>query len=348
MRKLSSQIAVGNTYIGGNSPITVQSMLSTPSYDIDACVNQAIELEAAGCNIIRTAIPDMDSIRLIPILKEKLDIPIVADIHFNHKLAIEAVAAGVDKIRINPGNIGNKEKIKSVANACNQKNIPIRIGVNSGSLEEKILEKYKGPSPEAMCESALYNASLLENFDFTNIIISMKSPDVLNTVKAYKEIRKRCTYPLHIGITEAGTEKIGIIKSAAGIGALLIEGIGDTIRFSLTANPLKEVEAGINLLKALGMRNNGVSFVSCPTCGRTRIDIIKIAKEAEQRLKDCKKNIKVAIMGCVVNGPGEARDADIGITGANGEGVIFKRGKVIRKVKEHDLVEELVKEVSKM
>lgn len=342
------QVKAGNVRIGGGAEISVQSMLNVPSTDIDGSVKQAVELEKAGCQIIRAAVPNMDAVRLIPALKEAVSVPIVADIHFDYKLALEACAAGVDKIRINPGNIGSDDRVKAVANACKVRNIPIRIGVNSGSLEKEILAKYGHPTPQALCDSALYHASLLEKFDFNDIVLSMKSSTVSTMVKAYELASQQCDYPLHLGVTEAGTERMGIIKSSAGIGSLLLQGIGDTIRVSLTANPVKEVYAAFDILKALDIRKSGVQFVSCPTCGRTRIDLVKIAGEVEDRLKDCKKNIKVAVMGCVVNGPGEAREADIGIAGGDGCGLVFKKGEIICKVPEDKLVDALVEEIEKL
>ncbi len=348
MRRQAKEIRVGNIKIGGNNRIAVQSMLSVPSYDIENSVRQARELKSAGCDILRVAIPDMDAVKLICAVKSAVDIPLVADIHFNYKLALESVAAGIDKIRINPGNIGDEFKIKAVASACKNKNIPIRIGVNSGSVEKHLLEKYGSATPEAMVESAIYNAKLLEKFDFNDIVISIKSSSVKDTVKAYRLIAQKCEYPLHLGVTEAGTETLGTIKSAVGIGSLLLDGIGDTIRVSLTDSPVKEVAAGINILKSLDMYGSGVKFVSCPTCGRTRIDLIKIAKEAEKALADCNKNLKIAIMGCAVNGPGEAKEADIGITGANGMGIIFKKGEIVKRVPQEKLIEELIKEVESM
>lgn len=343
--KGTKQVKVGNLFMGGNAPISIQSMINIPSYDVEATVEQAKVLEKAGCEIIRIAIPNMEAIKLIPALKENVKMPVVADIHFDYKLAIEAVSAGIDKIRINPGNIGDESKVKAVVNACKPKEIPIRIGVNSGSVEREILAKYGSPTPEALCESALYHASLLEKFDYTNIVLSMKSSNVQTMVKAYTLASQKCNYPLHLGVTEAGTEHMGIIKSSAGLGALLLNGIGDTIRVSLTADPVKEIYAAKDILKAIGLRNDGVQFVSCPTCGRTRIDLIGIANEVENRLRNCNKNIKVAVMGCVVNGPGEAREADIGIAGGDGVGLIFKKGEIIRKVPEDKLIEELIKEV---
>lgn len=345
---MTKQLKIGKTLLGGGEPITIQSMLNVPAENIEAGVKQAKELEAAGCEIIRAAVPTLADVKLIAVLKENISIPVVADIHFDYRIALECVAAGVDKIRINPGNIGSDDRVKAVADACNLNNIPIRIGVNSGSLEKSILEKYGSPTAEALCESALYHASLLEKFDFTDIVLSMKSSDVGTMVKAYELASQKCSYPLHLGVTEAGTERMGLIKSAAGIGSLLLHGIGDTIRISLTADPLKEIYAAQDLLKAIGIRKSGVTFVSCPTCGRTKIDLIALANEAEERLKDCKKNLKVAIMGCAVNGPGEAREADIGIAGGNGVGLIFKKGEIIRKVPESELVAELIKEIDKM
>ncbi len=347
-RRDTKKIAVGNTFIGGDSDITVQSMLNIPSTDTEGSVRQALELEKAGCDIIRIAVPDMQAVRLIPAIKKEVSVPIVADIHFDYRIALESAAAGVDKIRINPGNIGSDDRVKLVADECRRRGIPIRIGVNSGSLEKHILEKYGRPAPEALCESALYHASLLEKFDFDNIVLSMKSSDVAFMKRAYELAAEKCSYPLHLGVTEAGTERMGLIKSAAGIGSLLLEGIGDTIRVSLTDEPVKEVYAARDILKALGLSRAGIKFVSCPTCGRTRINLIELAKQAEERLRDCKKNLTVAIMGCVVNGPGEAREADIGIAGGDGSGLIFKKGEMIRKVPEDKLLDELIKEIELM
>ncbi len=348
MRRPSKKIKVGNIYIGGDSPISVQSMLNAPSHNTQENIHQALELEKFGCDIIRISVPTKESVSNIYELKKKIKVPIVADIHFNYKLALESISAGADKIRINPGNIGIEENIKKVAQKCMESNIPIRVGINSGSLEKKVLEKYGKVTPEAMCESALYNVKLLEKYNFDNIIISIKSSNPLNTVLAYRLISQKCNYPLHVGITESGTETLGSIKSFATIGSLLIDGIGDTIRVSLTAEPKKEIAAGINLLKSLNLYRSGIEFISCPTCGRTRIDIIKIANDIEKFLAEYKKNIKVAVMGCVVNGPGEAKDADIGIAGGNGIGIIFKKGEIIKKVKEEELVKQLIKEIEKM
>ena len=347
---MSSKLSVTalNTKIGGGAKVTVQSMLNRPASDIEGSVAQAKQLEAAGCEIIRAAVPDSDAVRLIAALKEAVSVPIVADIHFNYKLALESIAAGVDKIRINPGNIGDDSRVKAVADVCKAKKIPIRIGVNSGSLEKHILEKYGHPTAQALCDSALYHASLLEKFDFTDIVLSMKSSDVTTMIQAYRLAAQQCDYPLHLGVTEAGTKRMGIIKSAVGIGALLADGIGDTIRVSLTDDPVEEVYAAKDILKALGMGDGGVRFVSCPTCGRTKIDLISLAREAEERLRDCDKNITVAVMGCIVNGPGEAKEADIGIAGGDGMGLIFKKGEIICKVPESELIDRLLEEVDKL
>lgn len=337
-------VRVGNYVLDGKH-IYIQSMLNARSDNIEGSVNQAVELEKAGCEIIRAAIPNMEAVRLIPAIKEKVSIPLVADIHFDYRLALESAAAGVDKIRINPGNIGDMSKVKMVADVCRGKNIPIRIGVNSGSLEKELINKYGSPTPEALVESAMNHASMLEQFDFDNIVISIKSSDVNKMIQSYRLAAEKCNYPLHLGVTEAGTERMGLIKSAIGIGSLLCDGIGETIRVSLTDNPVKEIEAAKDILKCIGKRK-GVQFVSCPTCGRTRIDLVKAANEVENALKDIDKDIKVAVMGCVVNGPGEAREADIGIAGGDGCAVIFKKGEVLRKVKEEDIVSELLKEIS--
>ncbi|MBQ3416420.1 MAG: flavodoxin-dependent (E)-4-hydroxy-3-methylbut-2-enyl-diphosphate synthase [Ruminococcus sp.] len=342
------QVQAGNVKIGGGADISIQSMLNIPAEDIEGSVRQAVALEKAGCQIIRAAIPTVDDVRLIPALKETVSVPIVADIHFNYKIALEAVEAGVDKIRINPGNIGSDDRVKAVADACKAKNIPIRIGVNSGSLEKHILEKYGHPTAEALVESALYHASLLEKFDFHDIVLSIKSSNVKTMIEAYRLASEKCDYPLHLGVTEAGTARMGLIKSSVGIGSLLLDGIGDTIRVSLTADPVEEVYAAKDILKAIGKYDKGVRFVSCPTCGRTKIDLIGLANEAENRLRDCEKRITVAVMGCVVNGPGEAREADIGIAGGDKEGLIFKKGEILRKVPENQLLDELMKEIEKM
>ncbi|MEE1065854.1 MAG: flavodoxin-dependent (E)-4-hydroxy-3-methylbut-2-enyl-diphosphate synthase [Acutalibacteraceae bacterium] len=347
-RRKTKKVKVGSIYIGGDAPVSVQSMLNKPAHDFEASVKQAVELEKAGCQVIRGAIPDMDAVGLIPALKEAVKAPIVADIHFDYRLAIEAVAAGVDKVRINPGNIGSDDRVKAVVDACKSRNIPIRIGVNSGSVEKEILAKYGAPTPEAMAESAMYHASLLEKFDFDDIIISIKSSNVENMIKAYETVAERCDYPLHLGVTEAGTARMGLIKSSAGIGSLLMHGIGDTIRVSLTDDPVNEVYAGHDILKALGLKSDSVQIVSCPTCGRTKIDLIGVANEVENALRDCTKKIKVAVMGCVVNGPGEAREADIGIAGGDGCAMLFRKGVILRKIDEKDIVKELLAEIDKL
>lgn len=347
-RRKTKKVKVGNIYIGGDAPVSVQSMLNKPAHDFEASVAQAVELEKAGCQVIRGAIPDMDAVGLIPALKEAVKAPIVADIHFDYRLAIEAVAAGVDKVRINPGNIGSDDRVKAVVDACKAKNVPIRIGVNSGSVEKEILAKYGAPTPEAMAESAMYHASLLEKFDFDDIVISIKSSNVENMIKAYETVAERCSYPLHLGVTEAGTARMGLIKSIAGIGSLLMHGIGDTIRVSLTDDPVNEVYAGHDILKALGLKSDSVQIVSCPTCGRTKIDLISVANEVENALRNCTKQIKVAVMGCVVNGPGEAREADIGIAGGDGCAMLFKKGEILRKIDEKDIVKELLAEIEKL
>ena len=347
MKRISKQVMAGNVKIGGGAPVTVQSMLNVPSTDIEGSVRQAVALEKAGCQILRAAIPDMDAVRLIPAIKEKISIPLVADIHFDYKLALEAAAAGVDKIRINPGNIGGDDRVKAVATVCREKKIPIRIGVNSGSVEKSILAKYGAPTAEALCESALYHASLLEKFDFTDIVISLKSSSVDTNIKAYERIAERCDYPLHLGVTETGTLRMGIVKSAIGIGSLLQRGIGDTLRVSLTADPAEEIRTGRDILSALGLRG-GVKLVSCPTCGRTRIDLIGLANKVEKALEYVDKDITVAVMGCVVNGPGEAREADIGIAGGKGEAVLFIHGKPIKKLTGDNILDQFMDEIYKL
>nr|WP_279221759.1 flavodoxin-dependent (E)-4-hydroxy-3-methylbut-2-enyl-diphosphate synthase [Acutalibacter sp. 1XD8-33] len=347
-RRNSRQIIAGGVRIGGGAPVTVQSMLSTPSTDLPGSVAQAKALERAGCQILRIAIPDMAAVReLIPAVKEAVNIPVVADIHFDYKLALESAAAGIDKIRINPGNIGDDSRVKAVAQACRQRGIPIRVGVNDGSLEKHILAKYGHPTPEALCESALYHVSLLEKFDFSDIVISMKASSVYFTMRAYELVAERCGYPLHLGITHAGTARMGVVKSAIGIGGLLRQGIGDTLRVSLAADPVEEVRAGSDILRALGLRR-GVRLIACPTCGRTRIDLIPLANRVEEALSRCEKDITVAVMGCAVNGPGEAREADVGIAGGKGEGLIFRKGEILRKVPENRLLDELLAEIEKL
>lgn len=347
-RRKSKKIKIKNTFIGGDAPILVQSMLNVPAQDINGSVEQAKELAAAGCQIIRFAVPDENALSLIEPIKNAVDVPLVADIHFDYRLAIGAAERGIDKIRINPGNIGDDSRVKAVADICRQKGIPIRIGVNSGSLEKEILARHGAPTPAAMVESAMYHAHLLEKFDFDDIVISIKSSDVNTMISAYELAAEECDYPLHLGVTEAGTERMGIIKSAVGIGSLLTRGIGDTIRVSLSDAPVKEVFAAFDILKAIGLKKDCPYLISCPTCGRTKIDLIGLAKQVEEKLKDCKKPIKVAVMGCAVNGPGEAKEADIGVAGGDGSGLIFKKGKILRKVPEENLLEELMKEIEKL
>lgn len=347
-RRFTRTVKAGNVEIGSGSKITVQSMLNVLAHDIEGNVAQAVELEKAGCEIVRLTVPDIEAVKTLYAVKNAVKIPVVADIHFDYKCALESVAAGVDKIRINPGNIGSDDRIKAVADACRQKNIPIRIGVNSGSLEKDLLKKYGHVTPEALCESALRHASLLEKFDFNDIVISIKSSDVPTMVAAYRLVAQQCDYPLHLGVTEAGTRHMGMLKSAAGIGALLLDGIGDTIRVSLTADPVSEVAAGFDILKAVGIKKDCPQIVSCPTCGRTKIDLISLAEKVERELANVHKPIKVAVMGCAVNGPGEAKEADIGVAGGDGYGLIFRHGEILKKVPENKIVEELLKEIDNL
>ncbi len=340
------QVKVGGITLG-DGRIYVQSMLNVHADDVEGNVAQAKRLENAGCQIIRTAVPTLKNVNLIEALKKAVSVPIVADIHFDYRIAVACAEAGVDKIRINPGNIGTDDKVKAVVDACKARNIPIRIGVNSGSLEKQLLEKYGSPTPEALVESALGHVAILNRFDFDDIVISIKSSSVPLTIKAYRLLAEKCDYPLHVGVTEAGTERMGIIKSAMGIGSLLCDGIGDTIRVSLTADPVREVFAAQDILKAAGL-GHGVEIVSCPTCGRTKIDLIGLAEQVENATRHIDKNIKIAVMGCIVNGPGEAREADIGIAGGDGQGLIFKQGKIIKKVSEEQLLSELLLEIEQL
>lgn len=328
----------------GSGKIYIQSMLNVPADDVEGSVRQAKQLEQAGCDIIRAAIPTIDDVRLIPAIKAAVKMPLVADIHFDYKIALAAVEAGVDKIRINPGNIGSPDRVKAVADACRKRGVPIRIGVNSGSLEKPLLQKYGSPTAEALAESAAGHIKLLNDCDFDDIAVSIKSSDVRLMIAAYRAFAQRYDYPLHLGVTEAGTERMGIIKSAVGIGSLLCDGIGDTIRVSLTADPVREVYAAKDILKACGI-GGGVQIVACPTCGRTKIDLISLAEQVEELCRDIRKDIKIAVMGCAVNGPGEAREADLGIAGGDGEGLIFKKGVILRKVSEDRLLAELKKEI---
>ena len=338
---MTKQILVGGVPVGGGAPISIQSMTNTRTDDVEATLAQIRALAAAGCDIVRVAVPDMAAARAVGKIKEECPLPLVVDIHFDYKLALEAVAAGADKVRINPGNIGGEDRVKAVADACRQRGVPIRIGVNGGSLEKPILAKYGGVTPEAMVESAFGHIRLLEKFDFTDICVSLKSSSVPVTMRAYQLMSQESDYPLHIGVTEAGTVRMGTLKSAVGIGGLLALGIGDTMRVSLSADPVEEVYAARDILKAAGIRKEGAELVSCPTCGRTRIDLISLANEVEERLKAVDKPITVAVMGCVVNGPGEASAADCGIAGGVGEGLLFKKGQIIKKVPQDRLVDEL-------
>lgn len=338
---MTKQIKVGNVLVGGGAPVSIQSMTNTRTDDVEATLRQIRELAAAGCQIVRVAVPDMAAAKAVGKIKEQCPLPLVVDIHFDYKLALEAIAAGADKVRINPGNIGGEDRVKAVADACRQKNIPIRIGVNGGSLEKSLLAKYGGVCPEAMVESAFGHIKLLNKFDFDDICVSLKSSSVPMTMKAYQIMSQESDYPLHIGVTEAGTVRMGTLKSAVGIGGLLALGIGDTMRVSLSADPVEEVYAARDILKAAGVRKEGAELVSCPTCGRTRIDLISLAGEVEKRLKTVDKPITVAVMGCVVNGPGEASAADCGIAGGVGEGLLFKKGQIVKKVPQDQLVDEL-------
>ncbi len=340
-RKITKKINVGGVVIGGGAPVSVQSMTNTKTDNVAATVEQIKKIKTAGADIVRVAVPDIRAARAIYDIKSQVDIPIVADIHFDYNLAVESAAAGADKIRINPGNIGGEDNVKAVVKACRERNIPIRIGVNGGSLEKELLAKY-GVTARAMLESAMGHVRLLNKFDFDDICISVKSSSVPLTVEAYRLLSRETDYPLHLGVTEAGTEYMGIMKSAVGIGTLLMEGIGDTVRVSLTAPPEREAVAGAAMLKAAGLKKDGISFVSCPSCGRCNIDLIGTAQEAERRLAGCPMDITVAIMGCAVNGPGEAREADYGIAGGSGEGIIFKKGQVVKKVPMEGLVDELI------
>ncbi|MBU3098849.1 MULTISPECIES: flavodoxin-dependent (E)-4-hydroxy-3-methylbut-2-enyl-diphosphate synthase [Clostridium] len=344
----TKKIKIGDLYIGGDSKIAVQSMTNTDTRDVEATIKQILELEKVGCDIVRCAVPDMVAAEAIKDIMKGIHIPLVADIHFDYRLALKVIENGVSKLRINPGNIGNIDRIKLVADAAKAKGIPIRIGVNSGSLEKDILKKYGHVCAQALVESALKHVKILESLNFYDIVISIKSSDVVMMIESYKLLSGMVDYPLHLGVTEAGTTWRGTIKSSVGIGALLASGIGDTIRVSLTGDVVDEVKVGIEILKSLGYIDDGIKFVSCPTCGRTQINLIKIANEVEKRLEFCNKNIKIAVMGCIVNGPGEAREADIGIAGGDGVGLIFKKGEIIRTVKEEDLVEELIREVNNL
>lgn len=348
MRKNTKVINVGSVKIGGNNPIVVQSMTNTKTYDINSTVKQITALAEAGCDIVRVAVPKMEDAEALVAIKKQISLPLIADIHFDYRLALKALEAGVDGLRLNPGNIGKNEYVKAVVTAAKERNVPIRIGVNAGSLDQKILLKYGGITAEGMVESALEHIRILEENNFDNIKISLKAHDVPLTIAAYKLMADTVHYPLHLGITEAGTIKSGIIKSAVGIGALLAQGIGDTFRISLTGDPVEEVKVANEILKALDLREYGPVMISCPTCGRCNIDLAKIANEVETLLANIKKPIKVAVMGCVVNGPGEAKSADVGIAGGKGQGLVFRHGEIVRTVSEEQLVAELFKEINKI
>ncbi len=345
----SRQISIGNVKIGGGAPVSVQSMTITDTRDVASTVSQIKRLEEAGCDIVRVAVPDMDAARALGPIRNETRIPLVSDIHFDYRLALESIKQGVDGMRINPGNIGARYRIKAVVDACRERRIPIRIGVNSGSLEKDILRKYEHPTAEALVESAMRHVRILEDLDFYDIKISVKSTDVRKMITAYRMLAEKTEYPLHLGVTEAGTPGMGTVKSSIGIGALLAEGIGDTIRVSLTGDPVEEIVVGMNILRSLGMRNNGIELISCPGCGRLEIDLEKLVSEVEQGVSgfNLQRPVKVAILGCVVNGPGEAAEADIGIAGGRGKGMLYRDGKLIKSFKEAELVGELVKEIER-
>ena len=345
---MTKQIMVGGVPVGGGAPVTIQSMCNTRTDDVTATVEQILRLEAAGCEIIRVAVPDMAAARAVGAIREKIHIPLVVDIHFDYKLALECVAAGCDAVRINPGNIGGEDRVKAVANTCKAKGLPIRIGVNGGSLEKLLLAKYGGVTAEALVESAFGHIALLNRYDFDDICVSLKSSSVPITMAAYRLMSEKSNYPLHLGVTETGTPRMGVLKSAVGIGGLLAMGIGDTIRVSLSADPIEEVYAARDILKVSGVRKEGPELISCPTCGRTRIDLIGLAQQVEERLQTVTKPITVAVMGCVVNGPGEASAADVGIAGGDGVGLLFRRGEIVKKVPQEQLVDELFKMIDEL
>ena len=353
IRRVSKEVRIGNICIGGNNPIAIQSMTNTDTHNKEATLTQIRSLESCGCDIVRITVPDQEAVETISFLKSNgVKIPIVADIHFDYRIAVSCAKAGIDKIRINPGNIGDDIRVREVVKACKEYGIPIRIGVNSGSLEKEILKKYQAPTADALCESAMYHVSLLEKFNFENIVISIKASDPYQMISANRKLASLCKYPLHLGVTEAGLKDMGSVKSAIGIGALLCDGIGDTVRVSLTDKPEEEIDAAKNIFKAIGLDGqSGLNIISCPTCGRTKIDLISLVKEFEQRANSegiMSKPIKVAIMGCVVNGPGEAREADIGIAGGKGEAVLIKKGVIIEKIPEENIVDRLIQEIKKI
>ena len=345
MRKQKRIVNIGGVKIGGDNPVAIQSMCNTDTRDVKATVNQIHELENAGCEIIRVAVPDMVAAKAVADIKKQIHIPLVVDIHFDYRLALECMKNGADKVRINPGNIGDRDRVKQVVEMAKEREIPIRIGVNGGSLERELLQKYGGVTADALVESAMGHVAILDELNFNNVVVSIKISDVPKMLCAYRKFNEISDIPLHIGVTESGTLKGGTVKSAVGIGALLAEGIGDTMRVSLTANPVEEIYAAYDIQKVLGMRKTGAEIVSCPTCGRTQLDLISIANEVEKRAANIDKPIKIAVMGCAVNGPGEAREADIGLAGGKGEGLIFKKGEIIKKVPQDSLVDELMKEI---
>ena len=345
---MTKRIMVGGVPVGGGAPVSIQSMCSTKTGDVSATVDQIHRLEAAGCEIVRVAVPDMAAAKALGTIKNSIHIPLVADIHFDYRLALEAIGQGVDKIRLNPGNIGGEDRVKAVADACRARHVPIRIGVNGGSLEKELRQKYGGVTAQALVDSAMGHVALLNKFDFDDICISVKCSSVPLTMAAYRLLSERCDYPLHLGVTEAGTPSMGLVKSAMGIGGLLCLGIGDTLRVTLTADPVEEVYAAKKILQAAGLRQEGPNIIACPTCGRTNIDLIPLAEEVERRLEDCKKPITVAVMGCAVNGPGEAAAADVGIAGGKGEGLLFRKGEILRKVPQEQLIEALMEEIEKL
>ena len=347
-RKITKTVRIGDRVIGGGHPILIQSMTNTRTEDSKATIAQIRRLSDAGCDIIRCSVPTMEAARALTEIKKQTDLPVVADIHFDYRLAIAAMEHGADKIRINPGNIGSRERVKAVVDTAKERGIPIRVGVNSGSLEKELVEKYRGVTAEGIVESAISKVKLIEDMGYDQLVISIKSSDVLMCVRAHELISAQTDYPLHLGVTEAGTSRMGLLKSAVGIGSLLCDGIGDTIRVSLTADPIEEVRAGRDILKAAGVAREGVEIISCPTCGRTKIDLISLAGQVEDKLADCKKSLKVAVMGCAVNGPGEAREADIGIAGGAGEALLFKKGEIVGKYPEDKILQVLLDEIDRM
>ncbi len=348
MKRVSKTVRIGGVSIGGGLPVLVQSMLSAPAHDLEGNLKQLRGLEEAGCEIIRMSVPDQEAVSVFAMVCEAAAIPVVADIHFDYRLALESLKAGASKIRINPGNIGSPDRVAAVADACKERSVPIRIGVNSGSVEKDLLEKWGGPVPAAMVQSAMRHIALLEACNFTDIVVSIKSSNVKNMIEAYRLLAGECAYPLHLGVTEAGTERSALIKSSIGIGALLADGIGDTLRVSITGDCVSEIEAGFDILKALELRVRTPMVISCPTCGRTQIDLVSLANRVEEAVRDVHKPLKIAVMGCIVNGPGEAFEADIGIAGGDGCGLIFKQGEILRKVPEDDIVNELIKEIESL